>query len=141
MPSPFVRWRTCRSATTIESSTGPSPTTSCRASSTSSKTGIRPRADFVFFAPRSRTGNDSVELAMRSLEVRRLGRMAYGEALALQRALVDQRRGDRITDALLLVEHPAVLTVGVRGDGGRAHILAAPEHLARRGIEVHDTGR
>lgn len=67
--------------------------------------------------------------------------MAYDEALALQRALVDQRKAGRIPDVLLLVEHPAVLTVGVRGDGGRAHIVATPDDLARRGIEVHETGR
>jgi lipoyl(octanoyl) transferase len=42
---------------------------------------------------------------------------------------------------LLLVEHPHVLTLGVRGDGGRSHILAAPDVLAERGIEIHDTGR
>ncbi len=42
---------------------------------------------------------------------------------------------------LLLVEHPPVLTLGVRGDGGRSHILATPEALAARGIEVFETGR
>ncbi len=31
------------------------------------------------------------------------------------------------------------MTLGVRGR--RSHILAAPEHLAARGIEVHETGR
>ena len=82
-----------------------------------------------------------MDLVRRSLEVRRLGLMAYEEALALQRALVDQRRAGRIPDVLLLVEHPAVLTVGVRGDGGRAHIVATPDDLARRGIDVHETGR
>ena len=89
--------------------------------------------------------------------------MPYAEALALQRALVEQRyrarfeaeRGEGvptervrgvgapgvIDDTLLLVEHPHVLTLGVRGDGGRSHILAAPDVLAERGIEIHDTGR
>jgi lipoyl(octanoyl) transferase len=67
--------------------------------------------------------------------------MPYGEALALQRALVEDRRANRIPDTLLLVEHPHVLTLGVRGDGGRSHILATAEALASRGVEVHETGR
>ncbi len=67
--------------------------------------------------------------------------MPYAEALAMQRALVDDRKADRLSDTLLLVEHPHVLTLGVRGDGGRSHILAAPESLAARGIEVFETGR
>jgi lipoate-protein ligase B len=67
--------------------------------------------------------------------------MAYLEALELQRSLVEDRRVGRIPDTLLLVEHPHVLTVGVRGDGGRTHILATAGQLAARGIEVHETGR
>ncbi len=78
---------------------------------------------------------------MRTLEVRRLGRLAYDEALALQRQLVEERRSGVIGDVLLLVEHPAVLTLGVRGDGGRSHILATPEELNGRGIGVFETGR
>jgi lipoyl(octanoyl) transferase len=78
---------------------------------------------------------------MTPLEVRRLGMMPYDEALALQRKLVEERRADAIPDVLLLVEHPPVLTLGVRGDGGRSHILATPEALASRGIEVFETGR
>ena len=59
----------------------------------------------------------------------------------MQRALVDDRREGRVGDLLLLVEHPHVLTLGVRGDGGRSHILATRDALAARGIEVHETGR
>jgi lipoyl(octanoyl) transferase len=65
----------------------------------------------------------------------------YAEALALQRSLVDERRAGAIGDTLLLVEHPHVITLGVRGDGGRAHLRATPEVLASRGIELHETGR
>src|SRR6202162_4046672 len=75
------------------------------------------------------------------VEVRRLGLMPYAEALGLQRALAEDRRAGRIGDLLLLVEHPHVLTLGVRGDGGRSHILATDEALAARGIEGHETGR
>jgi len=74
-------------------------------------------------------------------EVRRLGLVPYAEALALQKQLVEERRHGGIGDVLLLVEHPHVLTLGVRGDGGRSHILAAPEILQSRGVEVYETGR
>jgi lipoyl(octanoyl) transferase len=74
-------------------------------------------------------------------DVRRLGQMPYADALALQKELVEERRQGRIGDVLLLVEHPHVLTLGVRGDGGRSHILAPPEVLASRGVGVHETGR
>jgi lipoyl(octanoyl) transferase len=77
----------------------------------------------------------------RRLIVRRLGRVAYADALALQRALVEERKAGAIDDQLLFVEHPHVLTLGVRGDGGRSHILAAPEWLASRGVDVYETGR
>jgi lipoyl(octanoyl) transferase len=65
----------------------------------------------------------------------------YADALALQRVLVEERKADRVGDLLLLVEHPPVLTLGVRGDGGRSHILASAEVLASRGIDVFETGR
>ncbi len=78
---------------------------------------------------------------MRTLDVRRLGRIPYGEALEIQNALAEERRHGRIGDVLLLLEHPHVLTLGARGDGGRAHILATPSRLAELGVEVFETGR
>jgi len=78
---------------------------------------------------------------MRPVDVRRLGLVPYSEALTLQRELVEARRADTLPDVLLLLEHPPVLTLGVRGDGGRSHILATPAALASRGIEVFETGR
>ena len=74
-------------------------------------------------------------------DVRRLGRVPYADALALQKQLVEERREGRVGDMLLLVEHPHVLTLGVRGDGGRSHILATPDLLESRGVDVHETGR
>jgi len=81
------------------------------------------------------------EPATRGLDVRRLGTVPYADALALQRSLVEDRRAGRVGDTLLLLQHPPVLTLGVRGDGGRGHILATQEALASRGIEVHEAGR
>jgi lipoyl(octanoyl) transferase len=77
----------------------------------------------------------------RPLQVRRLGAVSYADALALQRALVEQRKSGEIGDVLLLLEHPPVITLGVKGDGGRSHITAPAARLAREGIEVHDAGR
>src|SRR5437667_162123 len=78
---------------------------------------------------------------MRLLEIRRLGVVPYLDALAMQRALVEDRRSGHVDDLLLLVEHPHVLTLGVRGDGGRSHIVASAETLAARGVDVHETDR
>jgi len=74
------------------------------------------------------------------IDVRRLGLVSYADGLELQRALVDERKAGRIPDTLLLLQHPHVLTIGVKKDG-RQHILAAPEVLASRGVEVFETGR
>jgi lipoyl(octanoyl) transferase len=78
---------------------------------------------------------------MRDIEVRRLGIVPYDEALALQRHLVEERRAGRVPDLLLLLQHPAVITLGVKGDGGRANIVATDERLVEMGIAVHETGR
>ena len=67
--------------------------------------------------------------------------MPYDEALELQRTLVEQRKRGEIPDTLLLLEHPHVLTIGVRRGGGRANVLATPETLARLGVELHEAGR
>ena len=67
--------------------------------------------------------------------------VGYDEALAMQRALVEERRADRVPDLLLLLQHPPVITLGVRGDGGRANIVAADDRLRALGITIHETGR
>ena len=77
---------------------------------------------------------------MRPLNVRRLGLVPYTEALELQRSLVDDRKAGRISDTLLLLQHPHVVTIGVKKDG-RSHIVASPEHLSSLGVEVFETGR
>jgi lipoyl(octanoyl) transferase len=84
---------------------------------------------------------DRVATVGRTIEIRNLGLVPYADALALQRSLVEERRAGAIGDQLLFVEHPHVLTLGVRGDGGRGHILATPDVLAARGVDVHETGR
>ena len=74
------------------------------------------------------------------IDVRRLGVVPYREALELQRSLVEERKAGRLPDTLLLLEHPHVITIGVR-KGGAANIIAPPERLAALGVEVFETGR
>jgi lipoyl(octanoyl) transferase len=76
----------------------------------------------------------------RIFEVRRLGVAPYGEALDLQKALVEERRAGRVPDLLLLLQHPSVITLGVRR-GSRSHVTATDGQLAMHGIEVHESGR
>jgi lipoyl(octanoyl) transferase len=68
------------------------------------------------------------------LDVEWLGRMRYRQAWQRQRELVDARVANAIPDTLLLVEHPAVLTLGRHAS--EAHVRAATDDLDRRGIEV-----
>jgi len=72
--------------------------------------------------------------ATAALERRWLGRIDYREAWALQRALVTERAAGVIGDQLLLLEHPAVLTLGRHAAG--SHVIATPAVLEARGIEV-----
>ena len=81
------------------------------------------------------------QVQVRELEIRRLGVVSYSEGLALQRALVEERRAGRVPDLLLLLQHPPVITLGVRGDGGRSHIVASAARLAALAVEVSETGR
>lgn len=69
-----------------------------------------------------------------------LGRMAYGEALELQRTLAQQRIDRTISrDLLLLVEHPPVVTLG-RGFRPE-HLSTPPEFLAAKGIDLFEIER
>ncbi len=68
-----------------------------------------------------------------------LGRLGYGEALALQKELVELRHQGRIENVLLLLEHPPVLTTG--RNARRSNILATDEMLARKGVSIHEINR
>jgi lipoyl(octanoyl) transferase len=68
-----------------------------------------------------------------------LGRLPYGEALALQQQVVAARKQDLIGDTLLLLEHPPVLTLG--RNAHRSNVLLSDDSLAQRGVEVHEINR
>jgi len=77
----------------------------------------------------------------RPLTIRRLGVVSYAEGLELQRASVVRRIAGEIDDELILLQHPHVLTLGVKAGESRQHVLATPERLAELGVELHETGR
>ncbi len=77
--------------------------------------------------------------AGRVCEFRDLGRIAYDDAFALQRELVEKRKRGEIPDQLLIVEHPHVITMG--RNGHRENMLASEEMLERAGVSFHLTDR
>ena len=68
------------------------------------------------------------------LTVEHLGTVPYRPTWELQDELADQRRGRRIGDRLLLLEHFPVYTIGRGGDA--ANMLATPERLREIGAEL-----
>lgn len=65
--------------------------------------------------------------------------MDYATGLRLQEKLVALRKEGRIGDVLLLLEHTAVITLGRNAKAN--HIVASPELLTQRGVEVSECDR
>jgi lipoyl(octanoyl) transferase len=78
-------------------------------------------------------------MKQRTLKVRRLGRLEYGAALALQKETESAVLAGQEPDTLLLVEHPHTLTMG-RG-ATHAGIITPQEMLDARGVTVFETNR
>jgi lipoate-protein ligase B len=68
-----------------------------------------------------------------------LGRIPYGEGVALQERLRARRQAGEISDALLLLEHPPVYTTGRRT--GPADLPMGEDFYRSRGIEVETSDR
>jgi lipoyl(octanoyl) transferase len=68
-----------------------------------------------------------------------LGRVSYGEALAIQQRVIAARKQNLVVDTLLLVEHPPVLTLG--RNSVRSNVIASDEFLKQRGIELYEINR
>jgi lipoate-protein ligase B len=74
-----------------------------------------------------------------TLTVLDLGSQPYGPVLRLQEERLEARLRDEVPDALILVEHTPVFTMGRAANP--ANLLIPEEECRRRGIEVHRTGR
>src|SRR5260370_32392322 len=68
-----------------------------------------------------------------------LGLLDYAEACALQKRVVAARKASGIEDALLLCEHPPVITLG--RSGKRENLLASEHVLRQKGVELHAADR
>ena len=75
------------------------------------------------------------------VEVRRLGTLSYADGLDLQAELVTERKAGRIPDQLLLLQHPPVITLGVKTRNDRSHVIGSEELLRARGVDVVESGR
>ena len=76
---------------------------------------------------------------MKLISVLQLGTVDYATGLRLQEKLVALRKEGRIGDVLLLLEHTPVITLGRNAKA--ANVIALPELLARRGVEVFECDR
>jgi lipoyl(octanoyl) transferase len=73
------------------------------------------------------------------INILQLGTVDYATSLKLQKRLVELRKAGRIGDVLLLLEHTPVITLG--RNAKEKNILASPETLVARGVEVFETDR
>jgi len=73
------------------------------------------------------------------IHVLHLGLVPYGTALELQRTLLELRKAGRIQNTLLLLEHPPAITLG--RNAKLENVLASPEFLAQRGVELFEIDR
>jgi lipoyl(octanoyl) transferase len=73
------------------------------------------------------------------ISILQLGTVDYATAQRLQEKLVALRKEARIGDVVLLLEHTPVITLGRNAQ--EKNILASPELLARRRVEVFECDR
>jgi lipoyl(octanoyl) transferase len=73
------------------------------------------------------------------ISVVQLGTVDYATGLRLQQQLVALRKEEKIGDVLLLLEHSPVITLGRNAKA--ANIIASPELLAQRGVELFECDR
>jgi lipoyl(octanoyl) transferase len=78
---------------------------------------------------------------MPQLVVTRAGLVPYEAALALQADLVAARKAATIPDTLVLLQHPPVITLGVKVRQSREHVLASDDELRTQGIALFEAGR
>jgi len=73
------------------------------------------------------------------ISIVQLGTVDYATGLRLQQQLVSLRKEQKVGDVLLLLEHSPVITLGRNAKA--ANVIASPEFLAQRGVELFECDR
>jgi lipoyl(octanoyl) transferase len=73
------------------------------------------------------------------ISIVQLGTIDYETGLKLQQQLVALRKEEKVGDVLLLLEHKPVITLGRNAKA--ANVIASPEFLNRRGVELFECDR
>ena len=81
----------------------------------------------------------SVITEKKSLQIIDCGLSDYRKILAVQIQLQEQRRNNQIPDTILIVEHPAVITLGARSEANK--LLFSESEITTRGIDIVRTRR
>lgn len=74
-----------------------------------------------------------------NVNIVKCGILPYGEALEIQYQLVQKRAEGAIENTILLLEHPSVLTLGVRGEYN--HIYRSKDELKAQGVDIFEVDR
>jgi lipoyl(octanoyl) transferase len=73
------------------------------------------------------------------ISVVQLDPVDFATGLRLQQQLVELRKAEKIGDVLVLLEHSPVITLGRNAKA--ANVIASPELLAQRGVELFECDR
>jgi len=83
--------------------------------------------------------SETIETCRFSLKIRDCGLGEYREILHLQHQLLEKRRQNKIPNTVIIVEHPAVITLGARQSLNKLRI--SQEELAQKHIDVVEIRR
>ncbi|CAH2213030.1 lipoyl(octanoyl) transferase LipB [Tepidibacter aestuarii] len=73
------------------------------------------------------------------MNILKLGKCEYEEALNIQFDLLKKRQNDEIEDTLIIVEHMPVITMGRRAD--KSNVLVSEEVLNKNGVKLFESNR
>ncbi len=83
--------------------------------------------------------HETIEIGRSPLKIRDCGLGEYRQILQLQHELTENRRRNEIPNTVLIVEHPAVITLGARQSFNK--LLTSREELKQKNIDIVEIRR